>query len=101
MNSPKQATPDYPIQQLIARRWRPYVFADRPVSDDDLRFDEDDSSGADPGRGSLMDRSDRTGRTNQVLRFLSLRGNPVRQYGEGPTAGAVGQATHAKGACSR
>ncbi len=37
MNSPKQATPDHPIQQLIARRWSPYAFADRPVSDDDLR----------------------------------------------------------------
>ncbi|MFI5337966.1 MAG: nitroreductase family protein [Opitutales bacterium] len=37
MNSPKQATPDHPIQPLIARRWSPYAFADRPVSDDDLR----------------------------------------------------------------
>jgi nitroreductase len=37
MNLPKQATPDYPIQQLFAQRWSPYAFADRPVSDDDLR----------------------------------------------------------------
>jgi nitroreductase len=37
MNSPKQATPDHPIQPWIARRWSPYGFAGRPVSDDDLR----------------------------------------------------------------
>jgi nitroreductase len=37
MNSPKQATPDHPIQPLLARRWSPYAFADRPVSDEDLR----------------------------------------------------------------
>jgi nitroreductase len=37
MSSPKQATPNYPIQQLIARRWSPYALADRPVSNDDLR----------------------------------------------------------------
>jgi nitroreductase len=37
MNSAKQATPDHPIQPLIAGRWSPYAFADRPVSDDDLR----------------------------------------------------------------
>lgn len=33
----KQATPDHPIHELIARRWSPYALADRPVSDDDLR----------------------------------------------------------------
>ncbi len=33
----RQATPDHPIQELIARRWSPYAFAERPVSDDDLR----------------------------------------------------------------
>jgi nitroreductase len=33
----KQATPDHPIHDLIARRWSPYAFAERPVSDDDLR----------------------------------------------------------------
>ena len=37
MNVPKQATPDQPIHELIARRWSPYSFADRPVSEDDLR----------------------------------------------------------------
>jgi len=33
----KQATPDHPIHELIARRWSPYAFADRPVLEDDLR----------------------------------------------------------------
>jgi nitroreductase len=33
----KQATPDHPIHDLIAERWSPYAFADRAVSDDDLR----------------------------------------------------------------
>ena len=37
MNTQKQAHPDHPIHELIARRWSPYAFADRPVSDDDLR----------------------------------------------------------------
>jgi nitroreductase len=37
MNAPKHATPDHPIQELIARRWSPYGFSDRPVSDGDLR----------------------------------------------------------------
>ena len=37
MNTQKQASPDHPIHELIARRWSPYAFADRPVSDDDLR----------------------------------------------------------------
>lgn len=37
MNPHKQATPDYPIHELIARRWSPYAFADRDVSNDDLR----------------------------------------------------------------
>jgi len=37
MNTHKQAQPDYPINELIARRWSPYAFADRPVSADDLR----------------------------------------------------------------
>jgi nitroreductase len=36
MNSQKLANPDHPIHDLIARRWSPYAFADRPVSDDDL-----------------------------------------------------------------
>src|SRR5262245_17873117 len=33
----KLASPAHPIHELIARRWSPYGFADRPVSDDDLR----------------------------------------------------------------
>ncbi len=37
MNAQKQANPDHPIHELIAKRWSPYAFADRPVSDDDLR----------------------------------------------------------------
>jgi len=36
MDDHKQSTPDHPIHDLIARRWSPYAFADRPVSDDDL-----------------------------------------------------------------
>lgn len=37
MNPAKQASPQHPIHELIARRWSPYAFADRPVSEDDLR----------------------------------------------------------------
>ena len=37
MNVHKQSTPDHPIHELIAERWSPYAFADRPVSDGDLR----------------------------------------------------------------
>jgi nitroreductase len=37
MNSQKQATPDHPIHELIAKRWSPYGFADRSVSADDIR----------------------------------------------------------------
>jgi nitroreductase len=37
MNPLKKADPAYPVQQLILRRWSPYAFADRPVSDNDLR----------------------------------------------------------------
>jgi nitroreductase len=37
MNVQKQATPDHPIHELIAKRWSPYAFSDRPVSEDDLR----------------------------------------------------------------
>jgi nitroreductase len=37
MNQAKQASPDHPIQELIARRWSPYAFSDRPVSDADLK----------------------------------------------------------------
>src|SRR5215208_2260047 len=37
MSTSKQATPDHPIHELLARRWSPYAFADRPVSEEDLR----------------------------------------------------------------
>ena len=37
MNVQKQASPDHPIQDLLARRWSPYGFADRPVPAADLR----------------------------------------------------------------
>src|SRR4051812_18594951 len=37
MSTSKQATPDHPIHELLPRRWSPYAFADRPVSEDDLR----------------------------------------------------------------
>lgn len=37
MNTVKHAQPDHPIHDLIARRWSPYAFDDRSVSDDDLR----------------------------------------------------------------
>src|SRR5438034_6483381 len=37
MNMQKQATPDHPIHELVARRWSPYGFSDRPVSETDLR----------------------------------------------------------------
>jgi nitroreductase len=35
--SAKQAAPDYPIHELLAARWSPYAFEDRPVSEADLR----------------------------------------------------------------
>jgi nitroreductase len=37
MTKYKQATLDYPIHELIARRWSPYAFDERPVTEDDLR----------------------------------------------------------------
>ena len=37
MSTPKQATPGHPIHDLLAKRWSPYAFADRAVSDADLR----------------------------------------------------------------
>jgi nitroreductase len=33
----KKASPAYPVHELIANRWSPYGFEDRPVSLDDLR----------------------------------------------------------------
>ncbi|HMF11560.1 MAG TPA: nitroreductase family protein [Gemmataceae bacterium] len=37
MAHPKQANPDHPISEQIAKRWSPYEFSDRAVSKDDLR----------------------------------------------------------------
>jgi nitroreductase len=37
MNEQKLVTPDHPIHELLTKRWSPYGFSDRPVSDDDLR----------------------------------------------------------------
>jgi nitroreductase len=35
--SDKRASTDYPIHEPLASRWSPYAFADRPVSDADIR----------------------------------------------------------------
>lgn len=37
MTSHKQAATDYPVHELISRRWSPYAFADRPVARPDLQ----------------------------------------------------------------
>src|SRR5687767_12179397 len=37
MSAVKQVNPDYPIHELIQKRWSPYAFADRPVAAEDLR----------------------------------------------------------------
>jgi nitroreductase len=37
MNSIKAAKTDHPIQELLSKRWSPYCFSDRPVSQEDLR----------------------------------------------------------------
>lgn len=37
MSVQRQAVPDHAVHELITRRWSPYAFADRNVSDDDLR----------------------------------------------------------------
>jgi nitroreductase len=37
MSHPKQAATDHPVHPLVAGRWSPYAFADRDVSDEDLR----------------------------------------------------------------
>jgi nitroreductase len=36
MNDIKIAKPDHPVHEIIAKRWSPYVFDDRPVSREDL-----------------------------------------------------------------
>lgn len=37
LNNPKLATADHPVHDIIAHRWSPYGFSDRPVSPSDLR----------------------------------------------------------------
>ena len=37
MDDHKHATPTHPIHELIAKRWSPYAFSERPVADEDLR----------------------------------------------------------------
>jgi len=37
MNTQKKAAPNHPINDLIANRWSPYAFSDRPVSKADLQ----------------------------------------------------------------
>jgi nitroreductase len=37
MSAVKDVVPDCPIHELVTKRWSPYSFADRPVSDGDLR----------------------------------------------------------------
>jgi nitroreductase len=37
MSDTKKASPDHPINPLLANRWSPCAFADRPVSAEDLR----------------------------------------------------------------
>ena len=37
MSHPKEATPDQPIHPLLAARWSPCAFSDRPVAEADLR----------------------------------------------------------------
>lgn len=37
MTAPDPVRPDHPINDLVAKRWSPYAFSDRPVSADDLR----------------------------------------------------------------
>ena len=32
----KRASTSYPVHQLIAERWSPYAFDERPVSESDL-----------------------------------------------------------------
>lgn len=36
MNPQKHARTDHPVHELIARRWSPYAFDERPVSDEEL-----------------------------------------------------------------
>ena len=35
--SDKRAVTDYPVHELVAARWSPYAFEDKPVPEADLR----------------------------------------------------------------
>ena len=37
MNAPKLATPSHPVHELISKRWSPYAFDSKAVSDGDLQ----------------------------------------------------------------
>jgi nitroreductase len=37
MSLPKEAKLNHPIHELLAKRWSPYAFSDRPVSGEDLK----------------------------------------------------------------
>jgi nitroreductase len=37
MSHVKNAAPDYPVQEVITRRWSPYLYSERPVSLQDVR----------------------------------------------------------------
>jgi nitroreductase len=37
MSHPKETRPDYPIHELLVKRWSPYAFSERPVAEEDLR----------------------------------------------------------------
>ena len=37
MSDIKQSKPDHPIHEFISKRWSPYAFSDRKVSEDDLK----------------------------------------------------------------
>ena len=37
MSISKAASPDHPIHELLKKRWSPYAFSDRRVSEEDLR----------------------------------------------------------------
>lgn len=38
MNQLKKVSPDHPVHELVANRWSPYGFAEKPVTDGDLRL---------------------------------------------------------------
>jgi nitroreductase len=55
----KNAAADYPILKLLAERWSPYCFEDRPVSEADLRslFEAARWAASSPANGKNRRRS--------------------------------------------